>query len=228
MQVPTGPRSQAAATTHPTGSGASVPPLPGPWMDGDRARGAPSLLPMRSPRIAALFLVLAAALVAPASPVAALEPKWPDAEAFAKTLIDCNRGGGWVNEDGTCDTEDADKRVPKREPLKLGKKLSDLVARPYSRKLANAGTLSHYLGGSIQQRFDRVGLGGGRVGENIGYAGGREDVLAGVLRVHLLFQEEWSSNGWHWRNLMDKRFTRVGVGVWVRDGRTYLVLDFHS
>jgi hypothetical protein len=183
---------------------------------------------MRSPRIAALLLGLVAALVAPAAPVAALEARWPEAEAFAMTLIDCNRAGGWVEEDGTCDLEDAEARVPKRQPLRYGPKISAYVARPHARRLANAGTLSHYLGGSIRERFERAGLGDGRVGENIGYAGGRGDPLAGVLRVHLLFQDEWDSNGWHWRNLMDKRFTRVGVGVWVKNGRTYLVHDFHS
>ncbi len=183
---------------------------------------------MRSPRIAALVLALVAAIAAPGAPVAALESRYPEAEAFEHTLIDCNRAGGWVLEDGTCDLEDAEARVPKRKPLKVGKTIAALVARPYARRLANAGALSHFLGGSIQQRFGRAGLGDGRVGENIGYAGGRDDVLGGVLRVHLLFQAEWKANGWHWRNLMDKRFTRVGVGVWVKDGRTYMVLDFHS
>lgn len=183
---------------------------------------------MRSPRITALLLGLVAALVAPAAPAGALDARWPEAEAFAMTLIACNRAGGWVLEDGTCDPVDVERRVPRRVALRLGPKIASLVARPHARRLANAGMLSHDLGGSIQQRFTRAGLGDGRVGENIGYAGGRADVRAGVLRVHLLFQAEWSSNGWHWRNLMDKRFTRVGVGVWVKDGRTYLVHDFHS
>jgi uncharacterized protein YkwD len=183
---------------------------------------------MRSPRIAALLLGLIAALVAPAAPVAALDARWPEAEAFAMALIDCNRAGGWVLEDGTCDQVDAEKRVPKRPALRVGTRIASLVARPHARRLARAGTLSHFLGGSIRQRFEVAGLGDGRVGENIGYAGGRGDPLAGVLRIHLLFQAEWRSNGWHWRNLMDRRFTRIGVGVWVKGDRTYLVHDFHS
>jgi hypothetical protein len=186
------------------------------------------VLLMRSPRIAALFFGLIIALIASSAPAAALDTRWPEAEAYAMTLITCNRAGGWVLEDGTCDLVDAKKRVPRRQPLTLDPAISDLVARPHARRLARAGRLSHFLGGSVQERFAKVGLLDGRVGENIGYTGGRATVLAGVLRIHLLFQAEWSYNGWHWRNIMDRRLTRVGVGVWVRGIRTYLVLDFHA
>ncbi len=199
-------------------------------MGGLRAVGGCIILAsMRSPRIAAIILVASVlAVSAPSAAAIPLAVRWPEAEAFARQLIDCNRAGGWVTEDGACDLEDADRRVPRREPLRLHRKLTDEVARPHARRLARAGYLSHFLGGSIAERFARAGMERGRIGENIGYAGGREDVLAGVLRVHLLFQSEWDSGGWHWRNLMDRRFTRVGVGVWVRGDRTYLVQDFHS
>jgi hypothetical protein len=181
---------------------------------------------MPARRLATLLLALLAAMALPA-PAGALDARWPGAEAYYRELLDCTRAGGWVREDGTCDTEDAEGRVPKREPLKLGPRLTADLARPYARTLARAGYLTHDLGGGIRARFERAGLGGGRIGENIGYAGG-DDPKAAVLRIHRLFQAEWSHDGWHWRNMTDRRFTRVGIGVWVKDGRTYLVVDFHS
>ena len=178
-------------------------------------------------RLTPLLLVLSLLVVGPAPASAALESRWPAAEAFVMELITCTRSGGWVREGGTCDAVDAAGRVPKRPALRHAARISDELARPYARRLARAGSLSHSLGGSIWERFARIGLGDGRVGENLGYAGGR-DVMAAVLHIHRLFQAEWTYNGWHWRNLVDRRFARVGVGVWVRDGRTYLVLDFHG
>jgi len=185
------------------------------------------LAPMPS-RLIALVLALVAFAGAPAPAAFALDSRWPDAEAYELQLIACNRSGGWVKDDGTCDTEDKAGRVPKRPELAHAVKLSDNLSRPYARRLARAGYLSHDLGGSIDQRFASIGMGDGRAGENIGYTGGRDDINAAVLHVHLMFQDEWSFDGPHWKNLTDRRFKKIGVGVWVRDGRSYLVLDFHS
>lgn len=177
-------------------------------------------------RLAALLLLLSALIAIPV-PAAAAEARWPEAEAFAQQLIDCTRSGGWVAANGSCDRTDGG-RVPRRVALRNSKKISDELSRPYARRLSQAGYLTHSLGGSIEQRFKRIGLGGGRAGENIGYTSGRGSVKDAVLHIHRLFQAEWSYNGPHWKNLVDGRFTKVGVGVWVRDGRTYLVQDFHS
>jgi hypothetical protein len=160
------------------------------------------------------------------APAAALDARWPELEAYYRTLLTCTRSGGWVRADGSCDQEDANDRVPKRKALKLGRKLTSDVARPQARRIARAGYLSHDLGGSIRERFTRVGLGGGRFGENLGYSSG--DPRAAVLHIHRLFQDEWSYDGWHWKNMTDGRFARVGIGVWIKDGRTWLAVDFHS
>lgn len=176
-------------------------------------------------RLVPIVLGLIAVLAAPA-PTLGLEARWPAEEALAWQLLQCTRSGGWVTEAGECGADER-SRVPRRAALRLSKRISDDLARPYARRLARAGHLSHSLGGSIQERFAAIGMGDGRCGENLGYAGGDEP-MAGVLRVHRLFQEEWSSNGWHFRNMLDGRFTKVGIGVWVRDGRTYLVHGFHS
>ena len=186
------------------------------------------MLPPMPTRLVALVLALVAFVAAPAPGAVALDARWPDAEAYELSLIACNRAGGWVKDDGTCDAEDKAGRVPKRPELAAAPKLADNLSRPYARRLSRAGYLSHFLGGSIDERFAGIGMGDGRGGENIGYSGGRDDINAAVLHIHLMFQAEWKSNGPHWKNLTDRRFKKIGVGVWVREGRAYLVLDFHS
>jgi hypothetical protein len=178
-------------------------------------------------RHSAALVVLLAALVAAPSPAAAgVAPRWPGVEAYYRSLLDCTRSGGWVEADGTCDTVDADQRVPKRPALQRTRVLSRDVARPHARRMARAGVLSHDLGGSIRERFARAGAADGRIGENLGYASG--DPKDAVLRIHRLFQDEWSYDGWHWRNMTDGRFREVGIGVWVKDGRTWLAVAFHD
>ena len=185
------------------------------------------MLPPMPKRLVILLFLLSALMAIPVPAAATAEAMWADAEAFARQLIDCTRSGGWVTATGGCDPKDGG-RVPRRVALRPSAKISDELSRPYARRLAQAGYLSHSLGGSIDQRFERIGMGGGRGGENIGYTAGRGSVKDAVLHIHRLFQAEWSSNGPHWQNLVDGRFTRIGIGVWIRDGRTYLVLDFHS
>lgn len=185
------------------------------------------MLPPMPKRFIAFLFLLSALVAVPMPASATAEAKWAEAEAFEQQLIDCTRSGGWVAADGSCDRTDGG-RVPRRVALKRSTKISDELSRPYARRLAQAGYLTHFLGGSIDQRFKRIGMGGGRGGENIGYTAGRGTVKDAVLHIHRLFQAEWSYNGPHWKNLVDGRFSKIGVGVWVRDGRTYLVLDFHS
>jgi hypothetical protein len=52
--------------------------------------------------------------------------------------------------------------------------------------------------------------------------------MAAVLHIHRMFQDEWTDGGCRCRNLTDGRFRAVGIGVWIRKGRTYLVLDFRG
>jgi hypothetical protein len=189
--------------------------------------GRPAILrtmPIR--RVLALLIVVASIVAGPA-PVAGQDARYPEVEAYYAELLACTRSGGWVQEDGTCDTVDAASRAPRRPSLKVSTFLSDELSRPYARRLARAGYLSHYLGGSIGERFAAIGMGDGRYGENLGYAGGI-DPMGAVLMIHRLFQDEWRTGGWHWRAMVDKRFAIVGIGVWVKGGRTWLAVDFHS
>lgn len=192
-----------------------------------RAGADGTLRPMRRLRLVALLLGLVALLAVPAPVTTALDSVLPEVEAFEQTLLDCTRSGGWVQADGSCDKVDAAARIPARQRFAVSARISDDLSRPYARRLAKAGYLSHNLGGDIHARFRQIGMRRGDVGENIGFAGGMEPKDA-VLRIHRMFQAEWSYRGPHWKNLTDRRFTKVGIGVWQRGEHTYLVLDFHS
>jgi hypothetical protein len=174
--------------------------------------------------------VLAAAigstLLVQGAPAAALDSRYPEAEQRYAELLACTRAGGWVQKSGSCDRIDAANRVPRRRAFTVTTRLSNQVARPHARRLARAGYLSHDLGGSIRQRFARAGMANGSFGENIGYAHG--DPVDAVVQIHRLFQAEWRSRGWHWKAMTDKVYRKVGIGVWVKDGTTYLSVDFHS
>ncbi len=87
------------------------------------------------------------------------------------------------------------------------------------------GLCSHFIGGNPGDRLRRAGYSSYRWAENIGCRSG--GAAAAVLGSHLFFQSEKPYNGGHYRNLMDARFTRVGIGVWVSGGRVRLVVDFY-
>jgi hypothetical protein len=183
---------------------------------------------IRRGRVRPLILAAAigGALLVQAAPVAALDSRYPDAEQRYAELLACTRAGGWVRVNGSCDRVDTANRVPSRRAFSVSARLSNQVARPHARRLARAGYLSHDLGGSIRQRFARAGMANGSFGENIGYAYG--DPVEAVVQIHRLFQAEWRSKGWHWKAMTDKTYRKVGIGVWVRNGLTYLSVDFHS
>jgi uncharacterized protein YkwD len=48
-----------------------------------------------------------------------------------------------------------------------------------------------------------------------------------VLGSHLFFQSEKSYNGGHYVNMMNAKYDRAGIGVWVSGGRVRLVIDFY-
>jgi hypothetical protein len=184
--------------------------------------------PIRQGRLRPLIFaaLIGGALLVPAAPAAALDSRYPEAEQKYAELLACTRAGGWVRGNGSCDQIDAANRVPRRRAFTVSPRISNQVARPHARRMARAGRLSHDLGGSIRRRFARAGLANGSFGENIGYSHG--DPLEAVVDIHLLFQAEWRSKGWHWRQMTDRKYRKVGIGVWVSNGRTYLSVDFHS
>ena len=103
--------------------------------------------------------------------------------------------------------------------------ISSKVARPYARRLAIGADCSHFIGGSPHNRLAPRRLSERPWAENIGCRGG--NARSAVLATHLFFQSEKSYSGGHYVNMMNAKYDRVGIGVWVAGGRVRLVVDFY-
>ena len=99
------------------------------------------------------------------------------------------------------------------------------MSRPYAKYLAVHGLCNHFYGGTPGDRLRRAGYKSYNWAENIGC----EDIrpYASVLGSHLFFQNEKPYNGGHYVNLMNALYTEAGIGVWVANGHTRLVIDFY-
>jgi uncharacterized protein YkwD len=146
---------------------------------------------------------------------------WAAVETYYLGLMNCTRTGGWVTSTGKCSSPGGRNVAP----LKLDKGISSKVSRPYAKKLAIGNDCSHFIGGNPGDRLRRAGYTSYRWAENIGCRSGNP--YAAVLGSHLFFQAEKSTNGGHYVNLMNAKYDRVGIGVWVSGGRVRLVIDFY-
>ncbi|HET7726780.1 MAG TPA: Ig-like domain-containing protein [Candidatus Limnocylindrales bacterium] len=146
---------------------------------------------------------------------------WGAVERYYLRLMNCTRTGGWVTSTGACSSPGGRAVAP----LKLDAGISSRVARPYARLLATRGACSHFIGGNPGDRLRRAGYTSYRWAENLGCRSGNP--TSAVLGSHLFFQSERPYNGGHYRNLMDARYDRVGIGVWVSSGRVRLVVNFY-
>ncbi len=146
---------------------------------------------------------------------------WAAVETYYLGLMNCTRTGGWVTSSGACSSPGGRNVAP----LRLSAAISTAVSRPYARYLAANGLCNHFYGGTPGDRLRRAGFTSYNWAENIGC----EDIspYASVLGSHLFFQSERPYNGGHYRNLMNSLYTEVGIGVWVANGRTRLVIDFY-
>jgi uncharacterized protein YkwD len=159
----------------------------------------------------------------PTSPPSVGGSSWSAVESYYLKLLNCTRGGGLVTSSGGCSSPGGSGLAP----LKLSSGLTTKVARPYAKKLAVNNVCSHTYGSTLASRLKAGGYTGFTwAGENLGCRSG--DPYAAVLASHLFFQSERTTNGGHWRNIMDKRFSLVGIGVWVSGGRVRLVTDFYA
>jgi uncharacterized protein YkwD len=143
---------------------------------------------------------------------------WTAVEAYYMQLMNCTRTGGWVTSSGDCSSPGGRNVAP----LKLDAGISSKVARPYAKKLATSGACSH---GDPSARLRAAGYTSYIWAENLGCRSG--DPYAAVLGSHLFFQAEKPTNGGHYVNLMNAKYDRAGVGVWVSSGRVRLVIDFY-
>lgn len=147
---------------------------------------------------------------------------WLAVEKYYHKLLACTRGGGLVTSSGSCSSPGGSGLTP----LKLDSGISAKVSRPYAKRLAQGGACDHFLGGSTPgTRLKAAGYKNYTWGENIGCRSG--NAYSSVLGSHLYFQAERSYNGGHWKNIMNPRYDRVGIGVWVSSGRVRLVIDFY-
>ena len=181
------------------------------------------------PIVRAILPALLLAVVALSPPTASRAAAAPhlDVERYALRLINCTRTGGWVRADGSCKGYGSGRHSKYRPPLRLSAGLSGRVARPYAVRIARNDYCGHGLNGStIRKRFRRAGFDGSPYGENIGCSWG-EPVRDAVIRTHRYMQAERSYSGWHWRNLKDKDFRLVGIGVAKVDGQIRWVTDFY-
>jgi uncharacterized protein YkwD len=146
---------------------------------------------------------------------------WASVETYYLGLMNCTRTGGWVTSSGSCSSPGGRGVAP----LKLDSGISSKVSRPYAKKLAVGGDCSHFIGGNPGNRLAAAGYTNYTWAENLGCRSGNP--RAAVLGSHLFFQNEKSTNGGHYVNLMNSKYDRVGIGVWVSGGRVRLVIDFY-
>jgi uncharacterized protein YkwD len=146
---------------------------------------------------------------------------WGAVERYYLRLMNCTRTGGWVTSGGDCSSPGGRNVAP----LKLDSGISTKVARPYAKKLATNNMCTHFSGGNPGDRLRRAGYTSYRWAENLGCRSGNP--YSAVLGSHRYFQSEKSYNGGHWVNMMNAKYDRAGIGVWVSGGRVRLVVDFY-
>jgi uncharacterized protein YkwD len=144
-------------------------------------------------------------------------------ERYYLGLMNCTRTGGTVTSTGSCSSPGGRDVAP----LKLDAGISSKVSRPYAKKLAVGNMCTHFSGGNPGDRLRRAGYNSYRWAENLGCRSGNP--FSAVLASHRYFQSErsWSPLGGHYVNLMNAKYDRAGIGVWVSSRRVRLVIDFY-
>ena len=146
---------------------------------------------------------------------------WAAVETYYLRLMNCTRTGGWVTSSGSCSSPGGRSVAP----LWIESGISSKVSRPYAKRLAVNGQCSHFIGGNPGDRLRAAGYTSYIWAENLGCRSGNP--YSAVLGSHLFFQSEKSYSGGHYVNLMNAKYDRVGIGVWVSGGRVRLVVDFY-
>jgi hypothetical protein len=176
--------------------------------------------------VAAMLLALVVAGPAGASTVT----RAPAAEKYAQSLLNCTRTGGFVTKSGACLARGSGKYSVKRPPLRLHRNISLKVAWPWARAMNAYNVCDHVIPGKprLAQRMRSKGFRYWYYGENVGCVWQTNDAKAAVLAVHRMMQAEKRYRGGHWRNIKEKGFRSVGVGVATGNGRVMVVWDFYG
>jgi|GEM_PF-2363584 len=200
------------------------------------ASGAPGHAPAMTRglgRIGSLAAALALALaIASIGPAAAADPPkraW-NAEKYALSLLNCTRTGGWVKANGTCVARGSGKHSTYRRPLRRHTRISTRVAFPWARNMVTYNVCGHSIAGkpNLGRRMARAGFKYPYYGENVGCGWGWGRPKDVVLMAHRAFQAEKSARGGHWRNIKNRGYKSVGIGVATRNGVTMVVYDFYG
>jgi hypothetical protein len=151
--------------------------------------------------------------------------EWSGSEQYYLSLMNCTRTGGWVTSGGDCSTA-THHTLPARDALAFDEGIAAKVSRPYAKALADAGVLTHTLGGTTtHSRLSAAGYPSASWGENIASPG--SSGASGMISIELFFQDESGYRGGHYANIMNGYFHRAGVGIWVSRG-CRVVIDFYG
>jgi len=163
-------------------------------------------------------------------PPAVVAQRHREAEQLGLSLLNCTRTGGWVRADGSCRERDPSLATTPPEPLRLRPRISRQVAFAWASELAAAEVCDHVLPGKpeLGSRFSAAGFSGPTFGESVGCSWGSTSPAEMVIRTHRSMQAEKRTRGWHWRNMKNRAFRSVGIGVASVDGRTVIVYDFYG
>ena len=150
---------------------------------------------------------------------------YKDMERYYLGLMNCTRMGSWVTSSGDCSTQTR-HTLPAQGALALDDGISNNVSRPYAARLADSGLLTHNLNGTTTHgRLAAAGYGSGSWGENIASPGNA--YAGGMILIETFFQSESGYRGGHYKNIMNRYFHRVGIGIWVSNS-VRVVIDFYG
>jgi len=187
---------------------------------------APS--PRRARRLVAIMLISALCALFMTSVPTSAGGRYDKLEHLALSLLNCTRTGGWVMADGHCKGRGSGHYSKYLKPIPYSDALADGIARPYASRLARADACIHTLSGtSIDDRFRVAGFRGATHGESIGCSNGYT-VREMVIHTHRMMQSEKAYDGWHWRNMKDPDWRRVGIGVAASGSESRVVYDFYG
>jgi hypothetical protein len=157
--------------------------------------------------------------------IASSTSPWYASEVYYLRLMNCTRTGGWVTRGGDCST-DTRHTLPAQGALVLDAGISNKVARPYAKYMADNRLLDHYLNGTNpHSRMCAQNYCGASWGENIASPG--NSGRGGMIDIEIYYQNESWCRCEHYYNIMGPYFNRVGIGVW-QSNSVRVAIEFYS
>jgi hypothetical protein len=178
----------------------------------------------------AITLIVLLLLVISRPAVAGAPQRHVAAEDLGLSLLNCTRTGGWVRADGSCKGGGTSTYSALLPELVRHDVVSKKVAFRWASEIIAADVCDHVLPGRpvLDARFSTAGFRFAIIGENVGCGWGSASPEVVVIATHRSMQAEKSTGGWHWRNMKNRDFIGVGIGVATLDGRTTIVYDFYG